>query len=62
MKRKHTAGRLGRGSALDSIVDVEGWSEEARRRQARNPLLRVRMAVWSLKCWLLRNGLVSSIS
>jgi len=62
MKHKHRAGRVGRESARESIVDLEGWSEEARRRQARNPLLRARMAVWNLKCWLLRNGLVSSIS
>jgi len=62
MKPKHTAARAGGGSGRGPIVDIEGWSEAARLRQSRNPLLRARMAVWRFKCWLLRNGLVSSIS
>jgi hypothetical protein len=62
MKPKHRAGQVRGGSAVDSIVDIEGWAEESRLRQARSPFYRARMATWRLKCWLLRKGLVSSIS
>jgi len=62
MEHKHTAARGGGGSGRGPIVDIEAWSEAARLRQSRNPLLTARRAAWRFKCWLLRNGLVSSIS
>ena len=64
MRDKHRARRR-RGGRPDpewAFVDVEAWGNESAARLNRSPVHAARMALWRLKCWLLRNGWVASIS